>query len=511
MSANPYGAARIKSGLAHFLLGKLLSSVATIAYFVLLVRLLPLDEFAAYTVLTGLVDVVGAISSVGLLHIMQRYIPELYGSHQNSALRIMLGRLFVARMAVLVVFLVAMYFSSQWLAPQLGLAAWQQTLQLYLWVILLRTLSALLFVALESMLHQGSAQFANSMSAFIRLVGLLSLAHFGTVNFEAVLWIEILAEIPACVAMIAAFIKLVPPPDGDLHRTTGQRWIVANTRRMLDFGIKAYVQSLLVLPVNGASDRLLIGGRLPSTEIALFGFGQWVYDLMQRFLPAQLLHGLYRPVMNARYSKNQSFSEIVSLSNLILKINIALVGAVAVVFVAGGGGFIRALTGGKFDHGALLLCVIMCFYMVVVSWRHVLDQVSQTVERNEALIWSNCVICVSVIPGVLALPVFGVYALPIAHIIGVIAGNFTLLYQLRRHGLVFKHQTGTLLAILLVIALVCIGSVLLAQLGLPWFANVPIALTAYALLLICAYPSTAGEYDLVMSLVKNRRLAQSGA
>jgi O-antigen/teichoic acid export membrane protein len=511
MPVNPYGAARIKSGLAHFLLGKLLSSIATIAYFVLLVRLLPLEEFAAYTVLTGLVDVVGSLSGLGLMHIMQRYIPELYSSHQSSALRSLFGRLLVARMAVLLVFLLAMYFSSRWLAPQLGLAAWQSVFLMYLWVILLRTLSALLFVALESMLHQGSAQFANSLSAFIRLIALLVLAFQGTVSFEAVLWIEICAEIPACIAMMFAFARLVPAADSELHRASGARWMAVNTRRMLDFGLKAYAQSLLVVPVNGAFDRLLIGGRLPSTEIALFGFGQWVYDLMQRFLPAQLLHGLYRPVMNARYSKNQSFSEIVSLSNLILKINIALVGAVAVVFVAGGDGFIRALTGGKFDHNALLLCELMCIYMVVISWRHVLDQVSHTTEHNEALIWSNIVLCVSVIPGLLALPWAGVYALPSAHILGVTAGNFMLLYQLRRHGLVFKHQTGTLLAILLVIALVCAGAVLLKLLGLPWFANIPIVLTAYVLLLICIYPTTAGEFDLVMSLVKNRRFAQSGA
>ncbi len=360
MPSNPYGASRIKSGLAHFLLGKLLSSVATIAYFVLLVRLLPIKEFAAFTVLTGLVDVVGALSSFGFLHIMQRFIPELYGSHQHGALRIMFRRLFLARMAVLLMFLIGMYFGSKWLAPQLGLADWHDVFLTYLWVILLRTLSALLFLALESMLHQGSAQFANSLSAFIRLVGVLWLAYHGQVSFEAVIWVEILAEIPACMIMIITFIRLVPTADNAVHGASGARWMVANTRRMLDFGRTAYVQSLLVLPVNGAFDRLLIGSRLPSTEIALFGLGQWVYDLMQRFLPAQLLHGLYRPVMNARYSRNQSFGEIVSLSNLILKVNIAVVGAIAVAFVAGGGEFIGALTGGKFDHRALLLCELMC-------------------------------------------------------------------------------------------------------------------------------------------------------
>lgn len=509
MPNNPYGVARIKSGLMHFLLGKLLSSVATIAYFVLLVRFLPLPEFAAYTVLTGLVDVVGAISSLGFLHVMQRYIPELYGSHQHSALRRMFRVIFIARMASILVFLAGMFFTSRWLAPQLGLADWQQMFVTYLWVILLRALSTLLFSALESLLHQGSAQFANSLSAFIRLVGVLWLVSQGQLGFEAVIWVEILAEIPACVVMVMAFVRSVPPPAGVPSNASGQRWMAANRGRMLDFGFKAYIQSLLIVPVNGAFDRLLIGARLPSAEIALFGFGQWVYDLMQRFLPAQLLHGLYRPVMNARYSKNRSFSEIVSLSNLILKINIALIGAVAVAFVSGGGEFIRALTGGKFDHSALLLCELMCLYMMIISWRHVLDQASHTVEQNDALIWSNLVFSLSVVPGVLALPYAGIYALPIAHIMGAIAGNFTLLYKLRRHGLIFKHQNGTLLAILLVITLVFGAASPLTYVGLPWYANIAISLTVYWLLLILVYPTTAGEYDLIMSIVKSRRLVQS--
>ena len=31
----------------------------------------------------------GALSGLGLMHIMQRYVPELYGSHQSSALRVL--------------------------------------------------------------------------------------------------------------------------------------------------------------------------------------------------------------------------------------------------------------------------------------------------------------------------------------------------------------------------------------------------------------------------------------
>lgn len=503
---NPYGAARIKSGMVHFLFGKALSSVASIAYFVLLVRLLPIEEFAAYTIMTGMVEVVNAISGLGLMHILVRYIPELYGTHNLGALRTLMTRLFAARISVLALFLFAIAASSSWLTPQLGLAQWKPMFMLYLWVILFRVTSAVLFVTLESMLQQGPAQLANSMSAFIRVLGLLWLSRLGIPDLRTILLIEIAAEALSGLVMLYFFVRRVPAIASTDKQAVGRGWMAANTRRMLDFGLKAYVQHLLVLPSDGAVDRLLIGGRLPSAEVALFGFGQWVYDLMQRFLPAQLLHGVYRPVMNSRFSNSRDFSEIVAISNLILKINIVLIGAVIIIFAAGENGFVTALTGGKFDRGALLLAGIMCVNMMVMSWRHVLDQASHTVECNEALIWSNCVLASSVIPGFLLIPYLGVYALPAAHIFGGIAGNFALLQQLKRRGFVFKHQSETILYVLVVIALSCLISAFLNTMSFPWLVNIVVALTVYGLMLVCVYPTDEAEYSFVSGMLKNRAI-----
>lgn len=498
--ANPYSAAKIKAGLLHFLLGKAFSSVALILYFILLVRLLTIDEFAAYTILGGLVDVVGSITSVGLLHILLRFVPELYAAHHHSALRSLLWRLFTGRVAVLMISLVLMFATTAWLAPGIGLANWQAEFKLYLPLILIRSVSTVLFMTLESMLHQSSAQTSTTLTAAVRLAGLALAAYLGRVDLQTVLLLEIAADLIGCIVMLMAFRNLLPRSN-ETERLTGAAWLKDNSHRMLDFGAKAYLQSMLILPTGGSTDRLLVGARLPSVDVALFGLGQWVYDLMQRFLPAQLFQGLMRPIMNARFSKHKEFDEIVMLSNVVLKINLILIGVTAVAFCAGAGPFITTLTGGKYGITALPLILLMCALIAFTSWRHVLDQVSHTVERNEALIWANAVYLLSVIPGVLALPVVGVYALPMSHVIGAVTGNFVMLWELKRAGYAFRHDISSITLISCLSLLCCAWGSALSRTHLHWIAAMAIAVLSFVIVIALNYVAKPSELKLLRSVL----------
>ena len=507
---NPYGAARIKAGLLHFVFGKAFNSVAMILYFILLVRMLSIESFAAYTVLGGLIEVVGSVTSVGLLHVLLRFVPELYSAHHNSALLSLVWRLFTGRVAVLLLSLMVMYASTSWLAPALGLANWHTEFQTYLPLIFVRCVSTVLFMTLESMLHQRSAQMSTTLTAALRLAGLALMGYLGTVDLQTVILLELISDLAAWIVMLVVFRNLLPPSN-DIEHKNGAIWLKDNARRMLDFGIKGYLQSMLILPTGGSMDRLLVGARLPSVDVALFGFGQWIYDLMQKFLPAQLFHGLMRPIMNARFSTHKEFDEIVTLSNVVLKVNLVLIGATAVGFCAGAGPFIGGLTGGKYGAEALPLVLLMCAIIALTSWRHVLDQVSHTVERNEALIWANSVFLLSVVPGVLALPFAGVYALPASHAIGAITGNVVMLWELRRAGFVFRHDTGSIALITGLSVLCCAWGAALARTNLHWVAAMAIALFSYALVVALNYVARPSERKLVRLVMRSSRPEPKGA
>ncbi len=83
-----YGQARIKRGLFNFALGKGVSALAGMAAIVMVIRALSVQSFAAYSVLVALVEIVTAISRLGLAQALLRYaVPELYAKHFQVSLR----------------------------------------------------------------------------------------------------------------------------------------------------------------------------------------------------------------------------------------------------------------------------------------------------------------------------------------------------------------------------------------------------------------------------------------
>ena len=169
------------------------------------------------------------------------------------------------------------------------------------------------------------------------------------------------------------------------------------------------------MPFSGVVNRLVIGSQMPTAQVALFGFGQSIFDLMQRYLPAQLFNGMVRPVMAARFSVSHHFEEVQVICNGALKINLLLIGLAATVFAAGGSDMLLWITRGKYGEQAVELLLLMCALVALESWRHVLDQLSHTVERYGFLVFSNGVLGASLLGGLALLPAMGIFALPAAN------------------------------------------------------------------------------------------------
>lgn len=509
-SPNPYGASRIKRGLAFLVAGKLLTSVAGIGTFVLLVRVLPVEEFAVYSVLFGLVDLVAAISSVGILHVVSRYVPEVYSRHFHTSLRRLVFGTLVMRLAILGVLLLVLHTNADLFGGAIGLEGWSWALRAYLFVVLTRVLAFTLFSALESMLHQAIAQMGFTLVTVSRFVILAVLAGNGMLDLQTVIVVEVVTDLLGSAVMFIGLVQVLPrsgTPVG-IDADEDRAWVGRNTGRMVDFGLKGYVQHMLLLPFGGPTDRLMVGARLPTADVALFGFGQWVLDLMERYLPATMLIGLIRPVLTARWAAHRDFDEIAFFTNLLLKANLLII-ATAVVALAGGGpDMIDFVTGGKYEHAQPLL-FLMLLLVALYSWRNVLDIATHTVERNEPLIWAHTVLIISVVPGFLLLPVLGVYALPLAHVAGIIVAALVLRWRLARFGYVYHHDLAGIGRLLLATA-VAAGSGALLLTVLAWPLAMAAALVVHAVALWVARPVNAREFALVREL-RRSRAAKGGA
>jgi len=510
---DPYSASRIGRGVAYLVGGKAITSIAGIGTFLLLVRALPVEEFAAYTILFALVELVDAITGVGLSHVLSRYVPELFVEHKRGALRRLVAYTLALRLAVLAGFLAAIYAVAPALSPLIGLTDWEWAVKAYLAVALVRVVSTSLFTVLESMLHQAIAQLGFGSVTALRFVLLALAASQGGLDLKTVIVIELLTDVVGCGVMLIGLIRKMPRTvRGESAESSG--WTRSNLGRMFDFGIKGYLQHMLILPYGGATNRLLVGGTLASAEVALFGFAHAVADIMQRYLPVKLLAGVIRPVLTARYVRDRRFSDLELAANLIFKINAIFICLAAVVIAGGGEPMLALVSDGKYSEGAVGLLLLMCALVLMYSLRQMLDHVSHALERNGPLIWSNAVITLSVLPGIALLPHLGVYALPAANVVGLMAGSLLLIHRLRIEGFDYRQDIGGLARMLAATAAGIAGSELSRWLGAGWLISLTAGVALFLSSIAALRPWNGAERRIVTEMTQRilrRRSRQTPA
>lgn len=501
--SDPYAATRIKRGVLYLAGGKVVTAVAGIGTFLLLVRGLPVEQFAAYSILFGLVELVDAITGVGLNQVLSRYVPELFVEHRHNALRRLVALAFTLRAVLIGAFLAALYAVATTISPHVGLAEFEWALQAYLGVVFVRIIATSLFGVLESMLHQAIAQLGFGLITLLRFGLIAIVATQGALDLEAVILIEVITELVGFGVMLLGALRTMPR-DSQGTGSGAADWIRSNLRRMVNFGLKGYLQHMLIMPFGGSTNRIVVGASLVRDDVALFGFAQFVADLMERYLPAKLLAGVIRPVLAARYVRDRRFSDIESAANLIFKLNAGLVCLAFVVIFAGGARLLGELTGGKYAEEAVGLLLLMCSVVLMHSLRHMLDHVCHAVERNGPLIWSNAVITGSLLPGIAMLPILRVYALPVANLIGLVVGTWVLVWRLRAEGFDFRLDIGGLGRLVAASGAAVGAAHATSLMGGGLLFSEAVAVSIYLFGIVALRPVTRTETQLLLSTFRRR-------
>jgi O-antigen/teichoic acid export membrane protein len=500
---DPYGSARVLRGAAHLVGGKAVVSIAGIGTFLLLVGQLPVEQFAVYTILFGLVDLTEAITGVGLSQVLSRYVPELHVRGRAGPMRRLIRGALALRLAVLALALAGLHLATPSLAPAIGLAGWEWALSAYLLVVLLRVTAMSLHVVLESVLNQAIGQAGFGLATGLRFVLLAGFASQGTLDLKTVILVELATDGLGALVMLVGLLRTLPRPAAP-EPAADREWVRSNLRRMAGFGLRGYAQHLLILPSGGATGRLLVGGALPGPEVALYGFAQSVVDILHRYLPVKLFAGVIRPVLTARYVRDGRFEDLAQAANLIVKLNAVPICLAAVVIHAGGPELLSRISGGRFG-GAVDLLLVCCAVVFMSSLRHMLDHLAHVVERNGALMWSNAVITLAVIPGFALLPVLGVFALPVAHFAGLLAGSAVLLARLRADGFDLRHDLPGLARILAATALAAAASAAARWAGAQAVLAVPVGVAVLAAMLALLRPWGPDERRRIGELTRQAR------
>lgn len=475
-----FGRDRVRRGLQYFLLGKIVSAAAGFTATVLVVRGLSIGDFAAYSVLVALVEVVTALSGMGLSHVVLRYVPELFNHARMVALARLVSVALALRTGVLLLVLLVLALAAVPVAGWLGLEEHLQALRLFLLVVGLRTTSHFLSQVLDSTLHQGVSQIAFSSAAILRCVGMLWLVYGGgQASLLHVIALEALCDGLACLVLGFGLFRVLAQRPTDDGSEPADDWLMANRRQLSRFALTAYLQHLATLPFGGNTNRLVGGVLFGERTMAGFGFALSLYEYVKRYLPTQLLVGVIRPVIVARYTADRNFQRVAALCEQSFQVNLSLLLIISTPVAVAGTEILATISATKYGQESAWILMALLLLLSLETRRVLLEVLAQTVERYDLMIKSNLLLSSSVVLGIVAYPWLGAVAFPLGNAAALVLANRAVGQRLAGLGFVQTPDWAATARALLVFAAALSTGLAARWLEVHWMAAVAMALAVH--------------------------------
>ncbi len=436
-----YSIKRLRWNTLVFTGGKGVNAVLSLSIFYLIAANLAKSDFAVYAWLIAFIELSTNISRFGINWAVDRYVPELRSSLNSIALRRFIIIMTSLRALIIIALALVFYVAGQQLLSLGGKEDWLPAFDLY--IVVLVPFAMMVFlrdVVFQSLLQQAHSQANTSVRHLVFLVILLTLiAQPDPLTLTGVIYGEIAATVMAAtVAFVQAGILLrqLPYKTPPLLAST-LRW-----RTVIGFAANSYANE--VLRMSGSSYAMMSAAPqlLATAALAPYGFCQTLFTQLNRFLPAHLFSGLYRPKLVAEYAKTGSFETLNRQLIMILKISNYILAMSLAVFFVYGGELLDLLSKGKYAdaHGLMLLFLVL---MLVDNHRQVLVALCNTIERVEFLKRASLVMPLVVpLAIILVFSGLGTYGLALALILPEIISVGAIVYQLRRAGLDLKFDFG---------------------------------------------------------------------
>lgn len=343
---------RFRRSLRHFVLGRGVQAIATLGVTLLAIRAVGGTDYGVYMVIWGFVEILGPLTSLGLLPAVQRYLPELVEHGSATSIRRFVAPMMAARMTFVLAGSLAL--GLQWPA----IAAWMgqaEVLPAQGWlaaaIVFCVLLSRFSAEMLECLLEQKASQLTRALLPLLRVAGLASLMATNSTTLPLLLWVDITA---AAAAMLTGEVLLMRSLRG-LHPDGSY---AVPKRELLN-----YVWHLSAAQILGAASspgtlRLIVARLLGAEAAGHFAFLQQLAITAKRYLPSVLFANLVRPMMISRADGSERAMVGTGLG-LLWKINVSLVWPLVPAMVLIGQPAILTLSGGRIQESGWVIAILL--------------------------------------------------------------------------------------------------------------------------------------------------------
>jgi O-antigen/teichoic acid export membrane protein len=504
-----YSKEQIRQALRRFLLGKAVTGLLGLAFFVLVVRRLDAEDFGIYTAMLALQGAIAVLATLGIEATLERYLPELRVLGQPALASQVLFMGIALRAATLLFFSAIAALTAAWWAPVVSLGTHLPVVYLGIAWLLLFGLLLTTCAVHEALLQQGSAQSSMALYTLVKtgMFVLILPGLVGGVGVQAVLMSEVAGTLVALVLALFLLRGHAPVISFNLRHLLHE--IPAVLRgRMFRFGSRNYAAQLLMLSYGPDALRLVASSTLGLAGAARFGVVHGLYEYVQRYLPAFMLMRLIRPVFVSRYAATKDFAALNAMASLVLKINLFVLTPLLVFLLGAGSELVALLSKGRYpDAGPLLVAYVALLVPMSNQW--VISIVANTTEQNSTQVKAAAAAVPGIVVGAWLATSHGLPALVVGAWVSYLLYNVAAVWMLRRAGLAYAIEWGGVAKCAVAIGVgwgLVIACASLAQSGA--YVQVLIAVVASllsVLCMLCFRLFSFKERTMVMDIVKKRR------
>ncbi|MCC8996836.1 MAG: hypothetical protein LM517_07270 [Nitrosomonas sp.] len=348
-----YSGQRFRKALQHFLLGRVTQAIAFFALTLWLVRILTPSDYGAYMVLWGMVEMLMPLSSLGMIEGVRRFLPELAGRGAPGVLRKFVFWMALIRFTILLIFsIIIIKFWSEF-TLWLGFSSLQQDSTVLAPILVITVLGFRYTVEmLECLLEQRWSQTTQALLPIGRTLGVAILTTIGSFSLERLLYVDIIVS--SICFLVAEFFLI-----RKLKNLNGTGDYYIDVREIVTFVWHMMATSLLWSTAGAGALRIIVARVLGLESAGMFAFLQQLQTMIGRYLPANLLYNIIRPIIISRYTLGE-ISIVSRAVSLLWKINLIIVTICVVAVAIAGDSLIAFISSNRFtDAGVIMLIMLL--------------------------------------------------------------------------------------------------------------------------------------------------------
>ncbi len=434
-AADSYGAGRMRRAARDFLLGKLSAAVCSFTASILVARWLTPAAYGVYVLLTGLILLLGVVSSLGLREVAQRYLPELAVLRGPRAAGRAMFAILGVRLLVMLVATAGLYLAAPLLVRLFGQEFPVWAFELTCLPFIGATVFQFSGLLLETLFLQAILKWLLFGVALLKLAGvILVYAVFGDLGLRDMLFIDAITfgvgAVPAVLAL--AYFTLLrrgaarPLPE----RAPSGGGLKA---RIVPFALFNYLTLLAISLQGSAVNKLLLGAAVPASALAVFGFAQTMADIVQRYLPNTLLLNLVRPAIVAHWAESRDQAALAFRVNYFFKLNLVLLLPALAWLMVSGSSLAAVLSAGKYAEAGPYLVGLGGLLVLQCHYRRY-ELALQALEKTHIYMLGNLFVVASVAVGAWLVYFFGAWGLIGATAAGLVVRDVFLHWKVARIG-----------------------------------------------------------------------------